>query len=321
MTDLTTPTVVLTATLLAVFLDARFAEPRRWHPLVGFGSLAAWLDAKVNLSSTDDQYRKRMGVVCWILLVTPLPIVILYLQCQSPTWFASTWIGVILSALCLYFSMGWSSLRQHAKAISGGFDQGGIDEARHQVARIVSRDTDTMDEAAIARATIESVLENGSDAVFAPLFWFVVLGPAGALAYRFANTLDAMWGYRTQRFAHFGCMSAKMDDLLNYIPARLTALTYAVFGRRQQALDCWQQQASNCVSPNGGPVMCAGAGALNVRLGGGAYYHGQWQARASMGVGCTASMMDIERSVQLIDNTLLFWCVALFVICFWAGLT
>ncbi|MGH1370763.1 MAG: adenosylcobinamide-phosphate synthase CbiB [Cellvibrionaceae bacterium] len=331
MAELTSPMVMIAAVLLAIFLDVIFAEPRRWHPLVGFGNLVSWCESWANVSSASDQRKKRMGIVCWLLLVAPLPISIVYLQSHwfqwfGPTswfgtasWFGSVSGGVLVPAICLYFSIGWSSLRQHARAVSNGFEIAGIDAAREQVSRIVSRDTDTMDEAAVARATIESVLENGSDAVFAPVFWFLILGPAGAVAYRLANTLDAMWGYRTERLNQFGWMSAKMDDLLNYIPARLTALTYALFGLRRQALDCWQQQAADCASPNGGPVMCSGAGALNICLGGGAYYHGQWQERVYMGAGREAVMTDVERSVQLVDNTLLFWCVALLLVALTGG--
>lgn len=296
--------------IAAISLDAVIGEPRRWHPLVGFGNIVSWLEKRVNRRDASEAQKRLRGIVCWFLLVAPLSIAVAYLQTEL-----STSSELLLSSVCLYFCLGWTSLRQHANAVADGFKSGGIETARKQVARIVSRDTESMDEAAAARATIESVLENGSDAIFAPLFWFVLLGPAGAIGYRLANTLDAMWGYRTERLNQFGWMSAKMDDLLNYLPARLTAMTYAVFGDFSQAMNCWRRQASSCASPNGGPVMCSGAGALNVRLGGGAHYHGQWQARTSMGQGQEATMGDIGRSITLVDNTLLFWCVALMVIC------
>jgi adenosylcobinamide-phosphate synthase len=129
--------------------------------------------------------------------------------------------------------------------------------------------------------------------------------------YRFANTLDAMWGYRNQRFQRFGTFSARADDVLNLIPARLTALCYALLGRTGAALDCWRRQASSCASPNGGPVMCSGAGALGVSLGGPTHYHGALQQRPLMGEGERAAMVDVKRGVTLVDRTVLLWAAVL----------
>ena len=130
---------------------------------------------------------------------------------------------------------------QHARAVSRALKKQDIVEAREKIAMIVSRNTSDSDEVAINKATIESVLENGSDAIFAAIFWFIVLGAPGVVLYRLVNTLDAMWGYRTKRFNHFGWAAARMDDVLNWIPARLTALSYAVAGSLGNALLCWQK--------------------------------------------------------------------------------
>lgn len=178
---------------------------------------------------------------------------------------------------------------------------------------IVSRDTSQLDENGVAKAAVESVLENGNDAVFGALFWFCVAGGAGALFYRLANTLDAMWGYKDERRVYFGWAAARIDDALNFIPARLTALTYALLGRTAQALACWRTQAGRWGSPNAGPVMAAGAGALGVTLGGAAIYHGQVENREKLGAGDTVSVADIPRAVALVERGQWLW-LATFVI-------
>jgi membrane protein required for beta-lactamase induction len=134
-----------------------------------------------------------------------------------------------------------------------------------------------------------------------------------ALAYRLANTLDAMWGYRNARFERFGWAAAKIDDLLNYLPARLVALTYALLGRTALALRCWRTQAPQWDSPNAGPVMAAGAGALAVSLGGAAQYHGELHQRSTLGAGPAPQARDIERALNLVNGGVLLWLVLLVV--------
>jgi len=164
----------------------------------------------------------------------------------------------------------------------------------------------------ITQATIETTLENGNDAIFGVIFWFCVFGTPAVILYRLCNTLDAMWGYRNQRFNHFGRFTARLDDVMNYIPARLVAMSYALLGNTKQALHSWSTQARSLSSPNAGPVMCAGAGSLNIRLGGPAYYHGQWKEKIFFGTHTVPVTNDIQRALNLIFHTIVLWSCFIF---------
>ncbi len=279
----------------ALLLDALLGDPRRWHPLAGFGRLAAWLESRLNRG----RRRHLRGVAALLLLVTPFTLAAALLEGLTP----------IAGLLLLYLALGGRSLAMHARQVVDALRQGDLEASRQRVGWMVSRETAGMQRPDIVRASIESVLENGSDAVFGALFWFLVAGAPGAVAYRLVNTLDAMWGYRNRRFRRFGWAAARLDDLLNLIPARLTALSYALVGAFQPALRCWRAQAAAWESPNAGPAMAAGAGALGVRLGGPAVYRGETRQRPRLGCGREPESDDIERATALVRNSLLLWGV------------
>ena len=270
--------------VLGVALDALLGEPKRWHPLVAFGRLADRLERRFNRSRADAGSDtpglgwRSHGVTGWIIAVIPLTLIALLLSLLP-------YVGWIVQVLALYAALGLRSLGEHADPVVLALRSGDLNEARLRVGYMVSRETAELDDTAVARAATESVLENGSDAVYAALFWFAVAGAPGVVLYRLSNTLDAMWGYRNARFERFGWAAAKVDDALNYIPARLVAFTYALLGHTRLALRCWRTQAPQWDSPNAGPVMAAGAGALGVSLGGSARYHGELHERPQLGEG------------------------------------
>jgi adenosylcobinamide-phosphate synthase len=278
-------------------IDHALGEPRRWHPLVGFGRWASWLEARLRplLGLT------RAGVLAWALAVLPWVVVAWLLRGLHPLMAWGVDIGL------LYFALGARSLAEHADAVAKPLAAGDLEAARAQVGRMVSRSTATLSATDVARAGTESVLENGNDAVFGALLWFCLLGGPGALLFRLANTLDAMWGYRTPRYLEFGRAAARIDDALNWLPARLTALTYALLGRTRVALRCWRTQAPAWDSPNAGPVMAAGAGALEVELGGAAWYHGELEQRPTLGAGPPPNAGSLRQAVRLLQSGMLSW--------------
>lgn len=289
------------AALAAAVLDRLLGEPRRFHPLIGFGNLAGRVEKLLNRRNLP------AGLLAWTLVVLPFVALAFALRPFAP--FA---IDVAL----LYFALGSRSLAEHAEAVARPLREGRLDEARQRVGWMVSRDTAQLDESGVAKAGMESVLENGNDAIFGALFWFALLGGPGALLFRLANTLDAMWGYRTERFNLFGRPAARLDDALNWLPARLTALTYALLGQTRQAVQCWRTQAGGWESPNAGPVMSAGAGSLGVQLGGAAIYHGQEEIRPPLGCGPAPVAADLDRAIALIRHSQWLWLAVLFVIGF-----
>lgn len=295
--------------LAAILLDAVLGEPRRAHPLVAFGRLADALERHFNAPLGEDgsgRAWRSHGVSAWCLAVLPLTALAWLLE-QIP------YLGPLFAIGCLYLAIGLRSLHEHALPVAQALRLGDLAEARRRVGWMVSRDTSVLDAEGVARAGTESVLENGSDAVFAALFWFMLAGAPGVVLYRLSNTLDAMWGYRTPRLQRFGWAAARIDDALNYLPARLVALSYALLGRTTRALRCWQLQAPAWDSPNAGPVMAAGAGALGVSLGGAAVYHGRSEVRPVLGEGPQARARDIERALNLLQGTVGLWLLALLV--------
>jgi len=294
--------VTAVALLLGLLIDHFVGEAKRWHPLVGFGNAASTLEKAVNPSSGT--HGKLRGLICWALMVL-IPVMAMSLLVSQLSGLAL----VVVNALVVYFVVGLKSLAEHGGNVAVPLLAGDLPAARQQIAMMVSRDTANLNEQQVASATCESVLENGSDAIFAALFWFCLLGAPGAILYRGANTLDAMWGYKIDRYGRFGWAAARIDDVLNWLPARLTALSYGLVGNFSSGLKCARQQGGLTDSPNAGYVMAAGAGALKISMGGAAIYHGEEHQRPVFGVGPVAEARDIDRAIALVQRTSVLWVV------------
>ncbi len=286
--------------ILAVLLDHWLGEPQKYHPLVFFGNLAHRIEKTLSNSDYSSIIQKSMGLIALAILVMPITGFI-YLLSQGEI------INGIISPIILYFCIAANSLKQHAVNVLMALESNDLSLAQQRVGWIVSRQTEKMNAEDVRKATIESVLENGADAIFAAIFWFIVAGPAGAILYRLSNTLDAMWGYKNSRYLHFGWAAARFDDVLNWIPARLTALSYALLGKTKLAMHCWKNQAHLLDSPNAGPVMTSGAGALNLQLGGPAWYHGKLKAKIFFGTDNQPDNHAIERANTLVTSSLYLW--------------
>lgn len=293
--------------LLAILIDSWLGEPQKNHPLVIFGSFVNIVETKLRDQNHSAIRQKIMGFIAFALLVFSFTFFLYFLSQKE-------FVSLFLSPVVLYFCIAAKSLKQHSSRVYQALESGDLTLAQKQVGMIVSRETDQMTENDVRKATIESVLENGADAVFAPIFWFIVAGPAGAVLYRLSNTLDAMWGYKNQRFIYFGWAAARFDDVLNYIPARLTALSYALVGETKRALTCWRQQAHLLDSPNAGPVMTAGAGSLNLKLGGPAWYHGKLKDKIFFGADKLPHNDDINKANSLINHSLILWVCILVIV-------
>jgi len=253
--------------ILALILEWLIGDPQtRWHPVALFGRWATWCESFLYADS------QRSGVVAWLFVVVSL---------MALLWVVHTLLGWPFDVFLLWASIGWKSLFEHVRMV---LDAKTVSESRSSVSKIVSRDTAGMSQVDARRASLESLAENASDAVVAPLFWFLLAGPLGAASYRMVNTLDAMWGYRNERYSSFGWCAAKVDDLANWIPARVTALLFLWAGDSAPWRDV-RKQAVTHVSPNAGWPEVALAYAADVELGGPVMREGCMDERPLYGSG------------------------------------
>lgn len=278
--------------LLGLVADQVLGDPRRFHPVAGFGRVAAALERRTYADSigagTAHVAVLVGGAVATGLLVDRKPGV----------------RRMLSTAACTWTVLGGRSLVREGQIISGQLSAGDLPAARQQLTHLVGRDTTQLDPAEVARAAVESLAENTSDAVVAPLCWGALCGPAGLLGYRAVNTLDAMIGHRSPRYLRFGRVAARLDDVANWVPARVSALLTAaaaptVGGSAVAAIRVAARDARRHPSPNAGPVEAAFAGALGIRLGGVNSYRGQIEDRGHLGDGRPPEVPDLARAARL----------------------
>ena len=280
---------------LGYLADCLLGDPQQRHPVAAFGRLAAGLEQ----SGYAD--RRLAGVRHVGALVGGAVVLGTLLERAGRRHPAGS---TVIAAAAAWTVLGGRSLSIEARTVAYQLEADELELARERVRNLVGRQTAGLPAAEVARATVESVAENTSDAVVAPLFWGVVAGVPGLLGYRAANTLDAMIGHRSARHLRFGWAAARLDDLANWIPARITGLLAAVLapivgGSSAAALATWRRDARQHPSPNGGVVEAAFAGALGVRLGGRNVYGGEAEDRGLLGDGRSVQVGDVDRAVKL----------------------
>ena len=259
--------IVILPLLLGWLLDFIFGDPSRLpHPIVWFGKMISWGEHRLN-SGTHRMAKGALMAVAFILLVFFAVWGLKRLIPNLVLW-------LILDTVIIFYCLAGTTLIREVREVFLALDRS-LDEGRRQVARIVGRDTSQLSAQEVRTAALETLAENLSDGVIAPLFWLALLGTPGMLAYKMVNTLDSMIGYRTERYKDFGCWAARIDDVANYIPARLTALLMVIASGRLSLLKFVWQNGRLHASPNSGYPEAALAGILNCRFGGPHIYFGE----------------------------------------------
>lgn len=259
--------LIILPLLLGWLLDFNFGDPSRLpHPIVWFGKMISWGEHRLNKGS----HRMAKGGVMAIALILMVFFVIWGLKRLVP----NVLLWLVIDIVIIFYCLAGTTLIREVREVFLALDRS-LDEGRQQVARIVGRETSQLSAQEVRTAALETLAENLSDGVIAPLFWFALLGTPGMLAYKMVNTLDSMIGYRTERYKDFGCWAARIDDVANYIPARLTALLMVIASGKWSLLKFVWKNGRKHASPNSGYPEAALAGILNCRFGGPHIYFGE----------------------------------------------
>ncbi len=299
--------LIILPLLIGWLLDFFLGDPS-WlpHPVVGFGKMISMGEHRLNRGS----HRMAKGAALAACLILLVFFAVWGLKRLVP----NVVIWLILDTIIIFYCLAGTTLIREVREVFLALDRS-LDEGRRQVARIVGRDTSQLSAQEVRTAALETLAENLSDGVIAPLFWFALLGTPGMLAYKMVNTLDSMIGYRTERYKDFGCWAARIDDVANYIPARLTALLMVIASGRLSLVKFVWKNGRRHASPNSGYPEAALAGILNCRFGGPHIYFGELFDKPYIGTNdrqlTTADMRTatrINRLAELLMLLLTFLC-------------
>ena len=270
------------AFIIGFILDLIIGDPANIpHPIRWIGSLISYVENKIYKD------KKSSGLI--LVLIVILSVVITTSVIVISAYFISPIIGTAIEAILTCYCLATKSLADESRAVVTSLAKGGITDARKSLSMIVGRDTDNLSEEQVIKATVETVAENTSDGVVAPLIYLCIGGPILGLLYKACNTMDSMVGYKNDRYMNFGFFAAKLDDILNYIPSRICAVLIIIsayimpgFSGRN-SFKIWTRDRKNHKSPNSAQSESAYAGAMNLKLAGGAYYFGKWVEKPFIG--------------------------------------
>lgn len=279
--------------LLGWGLDLLLGDPQRLpHPIVGFGKMISFFEHKLNHGS----HRVLKGAFTAILLISGVFVLTaLALGLLDPY----KWVKIVVETILIYYCLAGTTLINEVRMVFLAVDRS-IDDGRRQVGRIVGRDTANLSSQEIRTAALETLAENLSDGVIAPLFWYALLGVPGMLAYKMVNTLDSMIGYRNERYRAFGRFAARIDDVANYIPARITAALMVIASGKPRLFAFVRKYGRSHASPNSGYPEAALAGILDCRFGGSHDYFGETVYKPYIGSdGREVSTADMRVAVRI----------------------
>lgn len=305
------------AVLIGFVADLIFGDPSvSWHPICLIGALIAKLEKGIRALFPKTKRGELAGGAAMAVLVvfisSGIPAALLFIFYRIHFW-----AGVIVEAVMCFFIFAVKSLKKESMQVGKALETDGLEAGRKAVSRIVGRDTQSLSETGVIKAAVETVAENFSDGVFAPLLYLMIGGAGLGFAYKSINTMDSMVGYKNDRYLYFGRAAAKLDDVVNYVPARVAAL-FMIVGAcfcgldRKGAWKIWRRDRRNHASPNSAQTEAAAAGALQIQLAGNAYYFGKLYEKPYIGDDIRpVQREDIARVNQLMLMASVLACMVL----------
>lgn len=290
---------ILIIVLLSILLDHLIPDRHGFKPFAWYRDWAESIEERFNGG-------KRTHGIGAVILAT-LPIVVGVLLIHYVLGEISWILRVAFDVLVLYLCLDVHRLGKTANAVSNALEAGDLDEADERLRELTGKGVPEKTEANIARASVEGVLKQGNSLIVSPIFWFILLGPFGAVLQRLSCILDSLWGHRYERFAEFGWAAARFDDLMGWIPARITALSYALMGSFEDALHCWRKRVGVWSDINSGPLLASGFGAMHMQICE-ATEESEYEERIS-DLTVIPDAGHVHRAVALVWRVLLLWLV------------